>query len=131
MGEVFKLNEARSRAGREVTTPPESVLADGSGLPPQRDTLANWKAEIATYYHSMKTLSDMDPTDCFIHLSQYSARASEMRSQLVFNEGKREATFRIKIIDPFIEECDRQFKIHSRIQAIREMDARLAGGSFA
>ena len=98
---------------------------------PARDRLDLWKAEIAGCYETMKRLVDMDPTEVFQSLSQFSARASEIRSQIGPVEGKREAAFRIRIIDPFIEECDRQFKIHSRIIAIHEMDARLAGGRFA
>lgn len=93
--------------------------------------LDSWKDEIAGYFGVMQKLIDMDAIAAFQHLSQFSARASEIRSQLGTQESRREAAFRIRIIDPFIEECDRQFKIHSRIQAIREMDARLAGGSFA
>lgn len=89
-----------------------------------------WKKEISQAYQVMKKLVDMDPSDIFRHLSQFSARASEIRSLIGPQESKREYAFRTRIIDPFIEECDRQFKIHSRRMAIFEMDARLAGGRF-
>lgn len=135
MGEVFALGNGAARPGREVKAS-ESGSANVPSVPnsngtTDRDRLAAWRREIGIYYGTMKTLSDMEPTEAFISLSQWSARASEIRMQLGTTETKREATFRIRVIDPFIEECDRQFKIHSRIQAIREMDARLAGGSFA
>jgi len=95
------------------------------------DRLIAWRREFAEYYHTMKNFDVMDVVDTFLHLSQFSARASELRSQLGTTETKKEASFRIRIIDPFIEECERQFKIHSRIQAVKEMDAKLAGGQFA
>lgn len=113
-----------SSAPKELTSP-TSGMRYGSSLD-------GWRKEIAQYYAVMKVMVDLDPTTVFQHLSQFSARASEMRSMIPsLKETREQASFRLRIIDPFIEECDRQFKIHSRIQAIREMDARLAGGSFA
>lgn len=111
------------------------VVGETSPSKPEKgrnaDVLDSWRQELAESYVVMKNLGFMDPSDVFLRLSQFSARASEMRSQMVLHEGRREYAFRTKIIDPFIEECERQFKFHSRLQAIREMDARLAGGHFA
>ncbi len=92
------------------------------------DTLAGWKKEIAGYYETMYEFVNMDSLTVFQNLSQFSARASEMRSRIPANAARDVNNFRIKIIDPFIEECDRQFKLHSRIQAIMEMEARMSGG---
>jgi hypothetical protein len=92
------------------------------------DTLQGWKKEIAGYYQTMFNFIDMDSIEVFQNLSQFSARASEMRSRIPANAARDENNFRIKIIDPFIEECDRQFKLHSRICAILEMEARMSGG---
>lgn len=116
MGETFTLDA--SGVGKER---PEGQRQSGIDL---------WRTEIAQCYVIMREFNTMDSTDVFMSLSQFSGRASEIRSHLSEHEGRREANFRIKVIDPFIEECDRQFKIHSRLQAIREMDARLAGGRF-
>ena len=95
------------------------------------NSISGWKTEIAGYYETMQEFIYTDAITVFQNLSQFSARASEMRSLISFSPGREETSFRTKIIDPFIEECDRQFKIHSRIQAINEMDAKLAGGRFA
>lgn len=89
-----------------------------------------WKTEILSYYQVMKEFNNMDPSDTFRSLSQFTARASEMRAIIAEHESRTEAAFRIKVIDPFIEECDRQFKIHSRILSNEEMIAKLAGGRF-
>lgn len=111
----------------------EGARVSSPAPPPARygSSLEGWKKEIGTYYTVMKMMIDMDPTEVFQTLSQFSARASEMRSQISRQETREQSNFRLRVLDPFIEECDRQFKIHSRIQAIREMDARLAGGQFA
>lgn len=92
------------------------------------DTLAGWKKEIAGYYEIMYEFINTDSLTVFQNLSQFSARASEMRSRIGTTASKDWQNLRIRVIDPFIEECDRQFKYHSRIQAINELDARLAGG---
>lgn len=95
------------------------------------NTIAAWRQEISDCYQVLKVLVDMDVNDAFRTLSQFSARASEMRSLIVLREGREQAAFRIKVLDPFLEECDRQFRVNSRIQAVKEMDAKLSGGRFA
>ena len=92
-------------------------------------SLESWRKEIGQYYQIMKVLVDEDPREAFQHLSQFSARASEMRSNIAIQEGRREAAFRLKIIDPFLDECDRQFRVLSRIHAIRQMEWDMARGT--
>lgn len=94
-------------------------------------SIIGWKKEIAGYYERMVLFIDTDALTVFQSLSQFSARASEIRSRISSNANREETTFRTRVLDPFLEECDRQFKLHSRIQAINELDARLAGGKFA
>lgn len=97
----------------------------------KQNSIADWKKEISGYYQRMKVFIDTDALTVFQSLSQFSARASEIRSMISSNASREETTFRTRVLDPFLEECDRQFKLHSRIQAINELDARLAGGKFA
>jgi len=85
------------------------------------------RSEMEGYYREMNTLNGLDPMDVFQKLSAFSARASEIRA-LCFKVDSRQAqALRTQIVDPFLEECDRQFKIHSRLQAIRELEFRLVG----
>lgn len=118
-----------------VTNDPERAKkpVQPSDHPPQKvinSRVEAWRTEISENYQIMKVFNDMDPSDVFRMLSQFSARASEIRSIIGEQESRKEASFRIRVIDPFIEECDRQFKIHSRTLATDEMNARLAGGRF-
>jgi hypothetical protein len=93
----------------------------------KRDSIESWQQEILEYYSVIRDFHQMEPDQVFSSLSALSARASEMRTMLVRNETRRAAAFRTREIDPFLEECDRQFKLHSRIQAIREFDLRMVG----
>lgn len=97
---------------------------------PEKGIVGNYLDEMGSYYQTMKQFNDMEPTDVLQALSSFSARASEIRSMLQRVDSKRSYALRTKHIDPFIEECDRQFKVHSRIQSIRETDYKLARGQF-
>ncbi len=125
-------NPAGGQDEAERRTRTEAQEADRRPHPTTKavDTIQGWKTEIAESYVTMQEFNTMDPVSVFQNLSQFSARASEMRSRIGTTASKDWQNFRIRIIDPFIEECDRQFKLHSRITAIQEMDARLAGGRF-
>lgn len=96
----------------------------------EKSRVDNVLDELDAYYRSMKEFNDIEATEVLQALSSFSARASEIRSQLQRVDSKRSYALRTKHIDPFIEECDRQFKIHSRIQSIRETDYKLARGQF-
>lgn len=80
------------------------------------------QAELASYYTVMKRWSDGDLGDAFQKLSAFSARASELRGVLNNINGRDAQAFRTRQIEPFLEECDRQFKVLSRIQSIRQFD---------
>lgn len=114
MGDIDWIGQARETKAQESTG----------------NTLLRWRAELAESFSKMQQWEYADVTQIFLELSQFSARASEMRSQLGYPESKSEQSFRTRLIDPFLEECDRQFKIHSRIQSVHEMDAKLSGGRF-
>jgi hypothetical protein len=90
--------------------------------------LDSWREELATYLREMVQFKNMDPVEVFLRLSAFSARASEIRNTIVCSDNRRWTAFRTQAIDPFLDECDRQFRIHSRVQATREMEFRMSGG---
>lgn len=106
------------------TDVPTATPVEGVGL------VDNWRHELDAYYGVMREFAQMDVTDVLMALSSFSARAAEMRSYLVRRDDRRANALRTKEIDPFLEEVERQFRIHSRLQAVRELEARLVGGQF-
>lgn len=100
-----------------------------SPAPRKSGQLDVWRSELDSYYSEMRKFESMDPVEVFLRLSAFSARASEIRSVIVRSENRRHTSFRTQEIDPFIDECDRQFKLHSRIQSTREMEFRISGGA--
>lgn len=50
-----------------------------------------------------------------LKLSAYSARSSFIRMLVISSNEEQAKRFRLDIVDPFIKECERQFKIWSRL----------------
>jgi hypothetical protein len=64
-----------------------------------------------------------------MHLSSFSARMSEIRSQIIRSAGgKAEESFRTKEVDPFLNECQFQFKIWSRLITYAQFDWETSRG---
>ena len=83
--------------------------------------------ELDRYLEDMQGLNALEPDEVFRRLSAWTARASEIRIQASRTDSAASRRLRSEEIDPFIKECDRQFSYHSRIEAVRHTDVRLAG----
>lgn len=92
------------------------------------DVLPSMRAELDQSYAAMREFDAGDVVDIFMHLAAFSARASELRTRIVRVDNRRLNAFRSRELDPFLEEVDRQFKVWSRIQAVRQMEADLTRG---
>jgi hypothetical protein len=93
------------------------------------NSLEAWRTEIASYYLEMEGFSECDIADIFMKLAGMTARVSGIRSQIVQVENRTLTAFRTREIDPFIAEAERQFKVWSRLQSVKEMDFRISGGA--
>lgn len=92
-----------------------------------RQKLAAWRGEVDLYHEKICAFDEVEPDEIFIILAGVTARASEIRKELTRMPRRDANAFRINEIDPLISECDRQFKLWSRLVAVRGIDARLAG----
>lgn len=92
-----------------------------------RQLLERWKSEVDDYHRKLRTFDEVEPDEIFIHLAGITARASEIRKDLMRMNHRAANAFRIHEIDPLITECDRQFKFWSRMVTVRGIDAQLAG----
>lgn len=111
--------------------PATTVAGRGHETPaqPGADPVVIIQDEINDYLRRLKELNGLPPAEVFQTLSAISARLAEIRNRLIRVENRRFTALRTKEIDPLIEEVDRQFKFHSRIQAVREAEMRLFGPS--
>lgn len=99
--------------------------------PREQETLVvgQLQAEVDSWYVAMRGFGEHDPSDIFMTLAAFSARASELRTQVQRSDNRRLTAFRTRELDPFLEEVDRQFRMFSRVQAVRDMEFRLSGGA--
>jgi hypothetical protein len=100
---------------------------NGQGPDPVAQSVAAIQVELNDYLRRLKDLNSYPPVEVFQTLSAISARLAEIRNRLVRTDNRRFTALRTKEVDPLIEEVDRQFKFHSRIQAVRDSEMRLAG----
>lgn len=91
--------------------------------------IGHLQSEVDSWYAEMRAFEGMDPSDIFMRLAAFSARASEIRTQVQRTDNRRLTAFRTKELDPFLQACEFQFKVWSRVHAVRDMEFRLSGGA--
>jgi hypothetical protein len=108
---------------RELVAAPEAHQPTGVDMRRRagRDDLNGWRAELDEFYDIMNGFGD-DEDGIFRSLSAMSARASQIRSRVVRKENRQLQVFRTQEIDPFLKECDRQFKIWSREHSVSQFE---------
>jgi len=84
--------------------------------------------ELDGYLARMSDFPALDLGDVFSQLAAMSARATTIRLWIARSETRMLAAFRTRQLDPFLEECDRQFRLWSRTQAVRQMDWEMSKG---
>lgn len=111
----------------------EDVLAHFEAAPsaprPQRDDpFAVWRQELATYALEMKDLRSQPADTAMAWISSVSARALEMQLYTLDNDTRVATKFRVEVVLPFKKECEFQFQIASRRQAVNEMEWKITRG---
>ncbi len=107
--------EGRGSRGGQPTTVPQMRRRAG------REVLEGWRKELDSFYEVMNHFRENEET-IFYDLSAMSARVSQIRSLVVRQENKALQVFRTQEVDPFLKECDRQFKIWSRVLTISQFE---------
>lgn len=87
-----------------------------------------WRKEVYEYLEQLAGISQFPPDEVFTRLSAWTARLTEMKIRLSNSDLQKNRAFVNRVIEPFIEECERQFRYHSRKQSTQELEARLTGG---
>lgn len=121
--------QGKAETGGTVTPlrqPARTTVADSRTA--ERAGLDELRSEIRGYLRMMQAFPTQDPDQVLLQISGFHARAAEIRSYLVSNESRLAQALRTKEVEPFLDHCDFQFRIHSRLQSIREMDFKISGG---
>ena len=105
-----------------LTLQKESAVPLVRPVTSKNERLESWLEELIECYKKMEDFRNEEPDEIFASLSAWTARASHMRSLINRSESKTNQAFRLKQIDPFISECDRQFKLWSRVFSVQTLD---------
>lgn len=94
------------------------------------DFIEPLRTELTGYRTEMCKLKGHTTREVMVLLSGWHARATVMRAQASRSESRRANAFRTQEVDPFIEACDFQFRIWSRVQAFDSDEMRMARGQI-
>ncbi len=107
----------------------EPALNGQSSHDPMAQVVDVIQSEVNDYLQRLKELNGLPPAEVFMTLSAISARLAEIRNRLVRVDNRRFQALRTKEVDPLIDEVDRQFKFHSRLQAVRSSEWEITRGA--
>lgn len=83
--------------------------------------------ELDDIYAALPDFPNMEPDQVLLFISGWLARLTGIRAVLQRSGSTRANSLRTKEIDPLIDALDQQFKIHSRLIAMRELDFKVSG----
>lgn len=121
---------ASSRASTDVEADQAAPAGDvptQSGPSREQIFIGQVRAELDGYFVALKRFGSQPADEVYLQISGITARLGELRMICVRSESRRLAALRTREIDPLIEECDRQFRVHSRIQSVRQFDWEASG----
>ena len=94
----------------------------------ERGVILALQEELDGYWFEMRGFAALEPSDVMLKLSSFGARAGELRARLIRSESRLANGFRIRQLDPFLEQLEFQFKVHSRLVAVRTMEWDMVRG---
>ena len=80
------------------------------------------REELDGYMVVLRAIRSRSPEDVFMELSAITTRLAEIRLTCVRSESRRLTALRTREIDPLMDQCDRLFRLHSRVQSARQME---------
>jgi uncharacterized small protein (DUF1192 family) len=86
------------------------------------------RAELDQYHAEILNYAQMEPDQVMISVSGISARLTGIRAEISRTGTQWANRLRTSEIDPLLAQLDFQFRVHSRLLSVRELDQRMAGG---
>jgi hypothetical protein len=117
----------RSVPAGPVTPTPPAGPAGATSEDRERSRLAAFMAELDTIYAALPDFPNMEPDQVLLFISGWLARLTGIRAELQRSGSQKANMLRTKEVDPLIEALDSQFKIHSRLISMRELDFKMTG----
>lgn len=99
-------------------------------IPVRGENLEAWAIELMDCYTLMRQFPSMEIDEIFMYLAAFSARFSEIRVRLVRSQSREHSQFRTQQVDKFLDLCQFQFKIYSRLFTVKTMEYDTSKGGM-
>lgn len=94
----------------------------------QKDRVDACRDELAGYLKEMKGWNADSGDEILQSLASMHARAASMRHWMHDQKSQKANKFRQNELSDFMDTCDFQFRIYSRIQSVRQSEMNLSRG---
>ena len=113
----------------KLTVEPDVMTLNGHSRDQERLVIAVYRQEIDEYVEQIQTFHMVEPDQVLLAVSAIAARLVAIRVELQRSGSQRANKLRTSEIDPILDHLDQQFRIHSRLLAVRDLDFRMSGGA--
>lgn len=97
--------------------------------PTSGDVVKSWRKEILGYLKEMGKFEDVDdPLQILKQISGFSARATYLNNLCASSKNRDLTEFRHDELGPFLKEADFQFRIWSRVGALKTSEWEMTRG---
>jgi hypothetical protein len=117
------------------TVEPEPSFSNGRANGPrlvsndERQRIECLKRELDEYYQQILGFHMAEPDQVLLAVSGIAARLVGIRAEIMRGGSQRANKFRTSELDPLLDHLEQQFRIHSRLLTVRDLDFRMSGGA--
>lgn len=116
----------------EVTSGPavRTTAVRPAPLEQQDETslVASVRAELVDYYKLLQRFGALQPDEVLLQVSSITARLVYLRALLISTGAQRANRLRSQELEPLTENLDLQFRIHSRLFAMKQLEVEMVRG---
>lgn len=93
-----------------------------------KSKIEEFRDELEDYIGEMRNWSPAQGTDVMGYLASMNARAAQMRHWLHGQQNRSAQMFRQNELQDFLDTCEFQFRVYSRIQSVKQSELSLSRG---
>lgn len=128
---TFTMDDVREATGIQVAAiarQPTRELRDTPDSRGEHGLVLRYQVELSEFYTKVSDFHRQDSASVLRIISGIAGRCTEIRADLHRNGSARANKFRTSEVDPLLDALDLQFKIHSRLIAVNQMDWDMSKG---
>lgn len=121
------MNDVRAAA---IERGPTRELRDVPDVRGEHGLVLRYQAELSEFYAKVADFHRQDSAAVLRTISGIAGRCTEIRADLHRSGSARANKFRTSEVDPLLDALDLQFKIHSRLISVNQLDWDMSKGGM-